>query len=143
MALNTRKPGARRYALTLLVAALSLAVLLVGCQGSPAKDPDSPEAFRKALELQDKLEEKGLRAPHTDTLVQLYGTDGGVAVMYADSDFQKYYNLVHFGNTGYRPGHLDPDVVAYDEAVLEVYAPEKLPAYREMVEDWETRELIP
>ena len=119
------------------------AVILSGCQGSPAEDPDSPEALSKAQQLQEKLEEAGLAVPDTDTLVKLYGTNGGVICMYAESDFQTYYNLVHFGNTGRRPNYLDPSVIAYDMAVIEVYCPEKLDAYREAVEDWETEQVLP
>lgn len=139
----TGKPCSIRHVVVLMIVALLLAVLSCGCQSTPAKDPDSPEALRKAEQLQEKLRRKGLPAPHTDTLVQLYGTDGGVAVMYADSDFQTYYNLIHLGNTGRRPVYLDPTVIAYDEAVLEVYAPENLPAYRDAVEEWRTEETIP
>jgi hypothetical protein len=117
--------------------------MLSGCQGSPAKDPDSPEALSKAQQLQEKLEEAGLPVPDTDTLVKLYGTNGGVACMYSGSDFQTYYNLVHFGNTGRRPTYLDPSSVAYDLAVIEVYCPENLDAYREAVEEWDTEQVIP
>ena len=133
----------RRLAVQLITAALVLAVMLSGCQGSPAKDPDSPEALSKAQQLQEKLEEAGLDVPDTDTLVKLYGTNGGVACMYSGSDFQTYYNLVHFGNTGRRPTYLDPSAVAYDLAVIEVYCPENLDAYREAVEEWDTEQLIP
>jgi len=133
----------RRLAVQLITAALVLAVVLSGCQGSPAKDPDSPEALSKAQQLQEKLEEAGLDVPDTDTLVKLYGTNGGVACMYSGSDFQTYYNLVHFGNTGRRPTYLDPSAVAYDLAVIEVYCPENLDAYREAVEEWDTEQLIP
>ena len=122
---------------------LVLAVMLSGCQGSPAKDPDSPEALSKAQQLQVKLEEAGLPVPDTETLVKLYGTNGGVACMYAGSDFQTYYNLVHFGNTGRRPNYLDPSAVAYDLAVIEVYCPEKLDSFMEALEEWDTEELIP
>jgi hypothetical protein len=137
------KPRPKRLAVQLIAAALILAVMLSGCQGSPAKDPDSPEALSKAQQLQEKLEEAGLPVPDTDTLVKLYGTNGGVACVYSDSDFQTYYNLVHFGNTGRRPTYLDPSAVAYDLAVIEVYCPEKLDAYREAVEEWDTEQMIP
>lgn len=133
----------RRSAVPLIAAALLLVILLCGCQGTPAKDPESGEALRKAHELQQKLKEAGLSVPDTDTLTVLYGTNGGVAGIYSGSEFQTYFNLVHFGNTGRRPVYLDPDVIVYDEAVLEVYSPENLDAYREVVEDWKTEELIP
>jgi amino acid transporter len=123
--------------------AIILVLLMCGCQGSPAKDPGSSEALRKAELLQEKLEQEGLPVPHIDTITALYGTNGGIAGIYAGSDFQTYYNLVHFGNTGHRPTYLDPKVVAYDEAVLEVYCPEKLAHYRDIVEEWKTEELIP
>jgi hypothetical protein len=133
----------RRLTVQLIVTVLALAVMLSGCQGSPAKDPDSPEALRKAQRLQEKLEEAGLPVPETDTLVKLYGTNGGVACMYSGSDFQTYYNLIHFGNTGRRPTYLDPSIIVYDMAVIEVYCPENLDAYREAVEEWDTKQVIP
>ena len=137
------KPRPKRLAVQLIAAALVLAVMFSGCQGSPAKDPDSPEALSKAQQLQEKLEEAGLPVPDTDTLVKLYGTNGGVACMYSDSDFQTYYNLVHFGNTGRRPNYVDSSAIAYDLAVIEDYCPEKLDAYREAVEEWDTEQVIP
>lgn len=139
--------GERRYRLIalLVLGALFTIASLSGCQGSPARNPESDEALRKAEQLQEKLEEAGLPVPHTDTLTRLYGTDGGVAGVYSGSDFQTYYNLIHFGNTGNRPAYLDPDVIAYDEAVLEVYAPDRLKDYREAVTEWrkKTKELLP
>ncbi|MDY6793899.1 MAG: hypothetical protein SWK76_01260 [Actinomycetota bacterium] len=126
-----------------IVTVLVMVVMLLGCQGSPAKDPDSPEALKKATQLQEKLEEAGLPVPDTDTIVKLYGTNGGVACMYSDSDFQIYYNLSHFGNTGRRPTYIDPDVIAYDRAVIEVYCPENLDAFLEAVEEWDTEEILP
>lgn len=137
------KPRPRRPAIPLIVVVLMLAVMLSGCRGSPAKNPDSPEALQKAQQLQEKLEEAGLPVPDTDTLVKLYGTNGGVACMYSDSEFQTYYNLAHFGNTGRRLAYLDPSVIAYDLAVIEVYCPEKLDAYREAVEEWDTEQVLP
>jgi hypothetical protein len=137
------KKRSRWSAIPLIVAALVMVMMYAGCQGSPAKDPDSPEALEKARRLQDKLEEAGLPVPDTDTLTRLYGTNGGVACMYSGSDFQTYYNLIHFGNTGRRPTYLDPSVVAYDMAVIEVYCPENLEAFREAVEEWDTEQVIP
>ena len=139
----TEKLQPRRTAVPLVVVVLALALMLGGCRGSPAKDPGSSEALWKAEQLQEKLEKAGLPVPDTDTLTALYGTNGGVAGMYAGSDFQTYYNLVHVGNTGRRLVYLDPGIIAYDEAVLEVYAPENLSAYREMVEEWKMENLIP
>jgi len=132
-----------RCAVILMAAAVLLGLMLSGCQYSPAKNPDSPEALQKAQQLQEKLEEAGLPVPDTDTLVKLYGTNGGVACMYSDSEFQTYYNLAHFGNTGRRLAYLDPSVIAYDLAVIEVYCPEKLDAYREAVEEWDTEQMLP
>ena len=127
----------------LSLAALLMAAVLIGCQATPVKDPDSPEALRKAQQLQEKLEAAGLPVPDTDTLTGLYGTNGGVVCTYSGSDFQTYYNLIHFGNTGRRPTYLDPDVVAYDLAVIEVYCPENLDAYREAIEEWDTEHVLP
>ncbi|MBU1672788.1 MAG: hypothetical protein KKF41_05625 [Actinobacteria bacterium] len=130
------------YGVLPVVLILLAALLLGGCQGSPATDPHGPEALRKAHALQEKLRGRGLPVPDADVLVELYGTNGGVAGIYSDSEFQTYYNLIHFGNTGRRPVYLDPGVVSYDEAVLEVYAPGNLPAYRELVEEWQTKKTI-
>lgn len=139
----TEKIHPRWTAAVLIMMAVVLVLLMCGCQGSPAKDPGSSEALRKAELLQEKLEQQGLPVPDIDTITALYGTNGGVAGMYAGSDFQTYYNLIHLGNTGRRPTYLDPKVVAYDEAVLEVYCPEKLAHYRDMVEEWKTEEVLP
>jgi hypothetical protein len=130
-------------ALLLIIAALFSAAVLSGCQGSPARDPDSTEALRKAQQLQEKLEEAGLPVPDTDTLVRLYGTNGGVVCEFAGSDFQTYFNLIHFANTGRRPVHIDPRIFEYDAAVIEVYCPENLDAYLEAVEEWSTEETLP
>lgn len=137
------KPHQRCSTVMLILMVLVLVALAGGCQNSPARDTDSTEALRKAHELQEKLEEEGLPVPDVDTITALYGTNGGVAAIYADSEFQIYYNLVHFGNTGYRPNYLDPRVIAYDEAVLEVYCPGKLADYREAVRKWNTKDVVP
>ena len=137
------KTRPRWPAIPLCAVALVMVATMIGCQASPAKDPDSPEALRKAQQLQEKLEEAGLPVPDTDTLTRLYGTNGGVVCAYSGSDFQTYYNLTHFGNTGRRPSYLDPSAIAYDMAVIEVYCPENLDAYKEAVEKWETEQVLP
>ncbi|MEU4519272.1 hypothetical protein AB0F52_11225 [Amycolatopsis sp. NPDC024027] len=95
------------------------------------------EAEAKADRLVARLAQEGARAPSRDQLVRLLGTDGGsicvdpaAALARATSD-TGFVNGA--GGPGTRPVLAAGTVVRAQLLVIEVYCPEKLPAFQEYV----------
>lgn len=129
------------------VAALLLivALLLGGCAAgtAPASEAKSPEAQQLAAQLGEKLTVAGLRVPPTNVLTTLYGADGGLACINAGQP-EHNNGLWLFGSVN--PGRrviVDPKVIAYDEAVIATYCPDKLPAAQAITKGLQTGATIP
>ena len=131
----------------LAVAALLLiaALLLGGCAAgtTPASEAKSPEAQQLAAQLGEKLTAAGLRVPPTNVMTVLYGVDGGIACINAGQP-EHSNGLWLFGSVN--PGRrviADPKVIAYDEAVIGTYCPDKLPAAQAITKGMQTGATIP
>ncbi len=129
-----------------LIALLAAAMLLLGgCAAgtTPASEADSPEAAQLATQLGEKLTAAGLSVPPANILTQLYGVDGGIACTNAGA-LEHGNGLWLFGSN--HPGRrviVDPTVLAYDEAVIATYCPDKLPALQTTTQGLQTGVTIP
>jgi hypothetical protein len=135
----------RRWLIVAAIAVLTLFGTACSSGGTTQKsEVDDPQSQQLAGELQQKLKAEGLPVPATQTLTQLYGTDGGVTCTTAESEFQTFNSAVGFGSaSGRRPVIIDPQVLKYDAAVLSVYCPDVLSEFQELVKGWQTAATIP
>ena len=123
-----------------LLAAAALGIVVAGCSAGtvPPDTAKSAEAQQLATKLQAALAAAGLPQSDVTVLAVLYGTDGSVSCANA-GDTTHVDGLVLFGNPSHgRRVPLDPTVVAYDEAVITTYCPDKLDAFRKTVADQTT-----
>jgi len=91
------------------------------------------EAHAKAKEFIGKLQAAGYPAPSEDEVVSMFGADGGTAAKDPGAALLEAQYVSQLGTAGpaSRPIVLDPDFLRTAEIFLSVYAPDKLPAFRE------------
>lgn len=141
--MTTRTTARRTMAVTSLVAA---GLLLSGCSAAGTVSEDdaaSSTAVELAGQLNESLEQAGLPPVPEGTAVALYGVDGGVSCVNA-GELQQTLSLAQFGNGGAIARRLvmDPDVLAYDEAVISTYCPEELDGFTDLVDGLSTESTI-
>ncbi|MFL6120134.1 hypothetical protein [Actinophytocola sp.] len=100
------------------------------------------EADRKADQLTTELRAAGLRVPAShDTITNVLGADGGVICADPASAMRKAIvdtQLVNgAASVGQRPIIGEVDLVTGTVTVLEVYCPDKVDAFRDMVADYQ------
>jgi hypothetical protein len=98
-------------------------------------EKNNAEAHAKARELIGKFEAAGLKAPEEDTIVELFGTDGGAFAVDPGSSLLQAELAAQYGNPGpaSRAVIIDKDLLRAGVIILEVYAPQKLAAYQEFL----------
>lgn len=144
----TTSPRARSAAAAGSALAL-LALVLTGCGPTSADEATSPAARQSAQSLQAQLQRLSatgvnVAVPDLDTLVVLYGEDGGITCINAESPFQIAFNIGHFGSaSGRRAVIVDPSLMAYDKAVITTYCPESLAQYQSVVDGWSSAKTLP
>ncbi len=145
----TSRRSAGRAAVNALVPVIAMAALLTGCGPTTPEEAASTESVALAEALRSQLlvlEPSGVNVPvpAIETLTVLYGADGGIACINAESAFITGFNAGHFGSpSGRRSGVLDPAAIAYDAAVLSTYCPESLERYQAAVEGWASDRTLP
>ncbi|CAB4878556.1 MAG: hypothetical protein F2793_05505 [Actinobacteria bacterium] len=146
---NSARRGGRLGVASACASGLALAILVTGCGPTTPEEASSDAAIASAQALQGTLEALqatgvNVPVPAIETLTVLYGQDGGIACINAESAFITGFNAGHFGSaSGRRPGMLDPAAVAYDVAVLSTYCPQTLENYKATVEGWATGGTLP
>jgi len=121
-------PTMRRAGAVLLAAALALGLVACG------SDSGTKAERTKADELQAKLEPLDIDV-ETDTLIALYGDDGGkVCAIAEDPAAMEREGLLAHPRFALRRLHVTTDAVAYTEAVIEVYCPDQLGNVRDYIE---------
>jgi hypothetical protein len=121
-----------------VIAVVIVGLMVAGVVGFKQKK-DTAEARAKATELIAKLDAAGFKTPDADVVVALFGTDGGVAVANPANALLQAQFAMQLSNAGAagRPGILDQDLFKAEVIILEVYAPEKLAAYRAWLDSLE------
>lgn len=147
--MRTPSTARRQGAMRLGMSAIAVSILLAGCGPTTPEEASSGEAVSLATALQSKLlvlEASGVNVPvpAVETLSVLYGADGGIACINAESPLISGFNAGHFGSaSGRRPGVLDPAALAYDVAVLTTYCPDVVEEYKSVVEGWISETTLP
>jgi hypothetical protein len=102
------------------------------------------EARAKAGEFIAKLNAAGLKAPNEETVVRLFGEDGGPYAKDPDAALTQSQYAWQLGTAGPagRAVILDPDFVKAAEIFVSVYAPDKLAEFQEFVQGLELQETI-
>lgn len=102
-----------------------------------AKATSPSEAVTKADQVIAKWQAAGLRVPTRDVVVRLYGTDGGLLCQIQPTGTVKGQYLEQLANgaggPGQRGGVVLQKVVAGERAMLEVYCPERVAAFDDIV----------
>ncbi|MFD9126901.1 hypothetical protein [Kitasatospora sp. NPDC059571] len=101
------------------------------------------ESYRKAQQLSDQLVAAGYSAvPDQGQIARTLGTDGGAACKDPSGSLKNALYRVNLSNgaggPGQRPIIADARVVEAGAIVLNVYCPDKLDEYRELVDDLDT-----
>ncbi len=117
-------------AIAVVVIALMVAGVVVYHEGKQSR-----EAQAKAEEFISKLDAAGLPAPSKATVVRLFGVDGGPALQAGQNALSRaqYAWQLQTSGPATRPVVLDPRFLRAAEIYLSVYAPGKLPAFKEFV----------
>jgi Tfp pilus assembly protein PilX len=140
---TTFQPSTRRQRLIIYITAVVLLVvmLIIGLV-TFASARESQRASELADELIAALEEEGATVPSRDTIIRVFGDDGG-AVCAADPGdgliaatlFAQLTNGA--AGPGTRPVIADSRVVQGSRLVIETYCPDKLENFQQSVEDLE------
>lgn len=128
-----------------LAATASLTLLAVACSpgGTSSEEADSNQAQQLAQQFASAITDAGYSPPPEGTIKALYGEDGGASCAQAGGPGQ-ILGLAGFGNPSYGGRRiLDPQVKAYDEAVISTYCPDKLEDYQEVLGETRTEQSIP
>ena len=124
--------GHRSRGRALLAVALSVGVVL-GAAGCGSDEATSAEQS-KAAELQAKLAPLDIDI-ETETLISLYGDDGGkVCAIADDPGALEREGLLAHPRFALRRLHVTDDAVAYARAVISVYCPEELGNVEDYIE---------
>jgi len=135
-----RAPWARTIAAT-----ASLALLVVACSpgGVSTDQADSEQAQQLAQQFASAVSDAGYSPPPEGTITALYGENGGVSCAQAGG-LGQVLGLAGFANPSYGGRRvLDPQVKAYDEAVISTYCPDKMEDYQEILGKTRTEQTIP
>jgi hypothetical protein len=118
-----------------VVIVVVIVALMVAGVAVRRHEKDNREAHAKAQELITKLEAAGFKAPAEDTIVELFGTDGGAFAENPGSGLLQAQLVAQYGNAGpaSRAVIIDKDLLQAGVIILQVYAPEKLAAYQEFL----------
>ena len=104
---------------------------------------ETKEAQDKAQQLTQKLQAAGLRAPQDQNIfVRSLGTDGGAVCENPASALGKATLIDTITNgadfVGRRPIIIDRRLLKGEALILQTYCPEKLPDYKDKVDDFKT-----
>jgi hypothetical protein len=102
----------------------------------------SAEADAKALELQSKMVAAGYPLPDKDTVVAVFGHDGGAVCKHPNRALAKAQWLNNMANgaggPGMRPVIADRKALAAEAIVISVYCPQYLAAFQDNIDDLKT-----
>ncbi|OFW56541.1 MAG: hypothetical protein A2V52_07500 [Actinobacteria bacterium RBG_19FT_COMBO_54_7] len=110
-------------AAVIILALLVLSIVVWNAIGKPKVDAS---AELKAKQLYDLATSAGLDVPSVETLVNIYGNDGGYGVEVAEGTLAKAvltYNLARTGEVTQRPIIADPKFLQFQLLVIKVYRP--------------------
>jgi hypothetical protein len=110
--------------------AVVIVVLMIAGVALWREQEQTAEARAKAREFIGKLNAAGLKAPSEETVVRLFGVDGGPYVQNLREDLQQAQYAWQLGTAGPagRPIILDDDFVAAVDAFVRVYVADKAAA---------------
>ncbi|MEU4691524.1 hypothetical protein [Actinoplanes sp. NPDC023714] len=132
---------------TVLYVCAGLLVLLLGGVAifSYHAKKESQEAVEKAEKLQTALATAGARVPTTDQIVRTLGDDGGAVCLDPDSALRRgvlYGQLTNgAAGPGIRPVIVDNRVVKGQLLIIEIYCPQYIDRFQQVVDDLKTAEV--
>jgi len=128
---------------TYLVIAGALALLLVVCLVFYRSAQSSQQAEDKANQLTVALQKAGVRAvPSQEQIVRVLGDDGGAICQDPASALRKallFSQLTNgAGGPGMRPVIVDKKIFKGELLVIQIYCPDQLPQFQQLVEKLKT-----
>lgn len=129
-----------------LVAA-AFAALLVGSLFAYSSEKETAEAKAKAAQVMRLWEQQGLPTPASDRLlVRVLGTDGGAVCETTGKDLAKAFLAQQLSNGAAGPGQraviVAKRTLVGARAIVEVYCPDRLPAFDDFVDSLEFDDVV-
>jgi hypothetical protein len=122
-----------------IVIAVILAIVLLA---TFTQRRHSAQADAKAQELQTKMVAAGYPLPDKDTVVAIFGTDGGAVCKNPTGALSKALWLDNMtngaGGPGLRPVIADHRALVAEAIVVSIYCPEHLQAFQDNIDDLKT-----
>ncbi|GAA1964385.1 hypothetical protein [Catenulispora subtropica] len=122
-----------------IVLAVILAIILLVTY---TQHKHSAEAASKARQLQAAMVAAGYPEPDEDTLIAIFGRDGGAVCKDPTGALNKAQWLDNMANgaggPGMRPVIADRKAVAAEAIVISVYCPDHLQAFQDKIDDLKT-----
>lgn len=129
--------------ITYLVMAGALALVLVVCLVFYRSAQSSQQAEDKATQLTAALQKAGVRAvPSQEQIVRVLGDDGGATCKDPASALRKALLFSQLTNgaagPGMRPVIVDSKIFKGQLLVIQIYCPDQLPQFQQLVEKLKT-----
>lgn len=109
-------------------------------------EKNNQEAIAKAQSLSQKFSAAGLAVPKQETLVRVFGTDGGAVCDNPANALGKATLIDSLFNgagfVGRRPVIVDRQILRGELLILQTYCPDKLPKYQEFVDKLKTDDTV-
>jgi Tfp pilus assembly protein FimT len=123
---------------TYIVVGVVILVLTVVALLTFHSGKSSQQAQQKAVQLSAALTAAGARAPSQETLVRLFGNDGGAVCDDPNGSLRRGVLTQQLMNgaagPGMRPVIADRRVVTAQLLVMKVYCPDEVPTFQEFVD---------
>lgn len=138
---ETSTPKDRRVVYIVITVALVLLLIIAFVFYRSAKSDQ--QAQDKANQLTAALQKAGARVvPSQEQIVRVLGNDGGALCKDPSSALRKAILFDHLtngaGGPGRRPVIVDSKVFRGQLAVIQIYCPDELPQFQQMVENLKT-----
>lgn len=129
-----------------IIGGIAVVLVIVGLITYNAES-NNQEAQAKAQQLTKKFTALGLPVPaKTETITRVLGTDGGVVCDNPASALGKAALNDQISNgadfVGRRPVRIDRRILIGEALILATYCPEKLPAYKDKLNDLKTDNVV-
>ena len=129
-----------------VIGGLVLALVVIGII-TWSNGQDNRDAQEKAAQLTQKLEQAGLRVPQDQSIIiNSLGDDGGAVCENPGKGLGKAVLFDALANgasfVGRRPVIVDRNILKGEALILETYCPDKLPGYKDRIDDLKTDDTI-
>ena len=142
MTMPTETQSPRERSWIYVTACILLGVLLIAGLITFRAAKESNNAQQKAAELSAALEQAGAHVPDQDQIVRVLGDDGGATCENPNDALSRAILYSQLANgaagPGSRPVIVDNRVLKGQLLIVQIYCPDELKDFQELVDDLET-----